>query len=77
MQVIGGVFCFSTVVLMEWITFTRRPLNAVNALGRIRNGKEIYFSNYLHVARKREKLVTNNVSLPLSTMYSSCACSLF
>ena len=31
---------------MEWIIFARRPLNAVSAQRRIRNGKAMYLSNY-------------------------------
>ena len=46
MEVIDGIFCLSTVVLMEWVMFTRKPLNAVSAHRQIWNGKAIYFSYY-------------------------------
>lgn len=47
MQVFDGIFRLSTVVLMDWIIFTRQALNAVSAHRRIWNGKAMYFSNYI------------------------------
>lgn len=47
MQVFDGIFRLSTVVLMDWIIFTRQALNAASAHGQIWNGKAMYFSNYI------------------------------